>query len=88
MAIACVLPERCLDIIRLYKEGRHVEANELQMRLIGPTLAVTSRYGIPGLKVAMDLSGYYGEHTRLPLLSITREEKEEIKNIFTAAGFL
>ncbi len=88
MAIACVLPERCSDIIRLYKDGNHAESKKLQMRLIEPTMAVTSRYGVPGLKAAMDLSGYYGGRTRLPLLPIAREEKEEIKNIFTAAGFL
>jgi len=88
MAIACVLPERCFDIIRLYKEGNHKEAKELQMRLIGPTLAVTSRYGIPGLKAAMDLFGYYGGCSRLPLLPITDAEINDIKNIFTGAGFL
>jgi len=88
MAIACVLPGKCSDIIRLYKDGNHSEAKELQMRLIEPTLAVTSRYGIPGLKAAMDLSGYYGGQSRLPLLPITSAEIEDIKNIFTGAGFL
>ena len=88
MAIACVLPERCADIIRLYKDGNHTEAKESQMRLIEPTLAVTSRYGIPGLKAAMDLSGYYGGRTRLPLLPITSAEIEEIKTIFTDAGYI
>ena len=61
MAIACVLPERCLEIIRLYKDGNHTEARALQMRFIEPTIAVTSSYGIPGLKAAMDLFGYHGE---------------------------
>jgi len=88
MAIACVLPERCLEIIRLYKDGSHPEAKALQMRLIGPTIAVTSKYGIPGLKAAMDLFGYHGGGSRLPLLPITDAEIKEIKNIFTTAGFL
>ncbi|MCP4255148.1 MAG: dihydrodipicolinate synthase family protein [Candidatus Scalindua sp.] len=88
MAIACVLPEKCSDIIRLYKDGNHAEAKKLQMRLIKPTLAVTSRYGVPGLKAAMDLSGYYGGRSRLPLLPITSAKIEEIRNIFTGAGFL
>ena len=88
MAIACVLPERCLEIIRLYKDGNHTEAKALQMRLIEPTIAVTSRYGIPGLKAAMDLFGYHGGGSRLPLLPITDAEIKEIKNIFKNAGFL
>ena len=88
MAIACALPERCSDIIRLYKEGNHTETKALQFRLIEPTVAVTSRYGVPGLKAAMDLFGYYGGNSRLPLLPVTGAEIEEIKNIFTGAGFL
>ena len=88
MAIACVLPERCLEIIRLYKDGNHTEAKALQMRLIEPTIAVTSRYGIPGLKVAMDLFGYHRGGSRLPLLPITDAEIKETKNIFKNAGFL
>ena len=88
MAITCALPEKCSDIIKLYKDGSHAEAKELQMRLIEPTIAVTSRYGVPGLKAAMDLTGYYGGRSRLPLLPVTSAEIEEIKNIFTAAGFI
>jgi len=88
MAIACVLPEKCSEIIKLYKDDNHAEAKELQLRLIGPTIAVTSRYGVPGLKAAMDLTGYYGGRSRLPLLPVTSAEIGEIKNIFTDAGFL
>jgi len=88
MAIACVLPEKCSDIIRLYKDGNHAEAKELQMRLIEPTIAVTSRYGVQGLKAAMDLAGYYGGRSRLPLLPVAGEEIEEIKNVFKGAGFI
>ena len=82
MAIACVLPEICSDIIRLYKDDNHAEAKALQLRLIEPTLAVTSRHGIPGLKAAMDLFGYHGGGSRLPLLPITDAEIEDIRNIF------
>ncbi len=75
-------------MIRLYKDGNHTEAKALQMRLIEPTIAVTSRYGIPGLKAAMDLFGYHGGGSRLPLLPITDAEIKEIENIFKNAGFL
>ncbi|MFQ5685958.1 MAG: dihydrodipicolinate synthase family protein [Candidatus Scalindua sp.] len=88
MAIACVLPERCTNIIKLYKDGNNTEANALQMRLIEPTLAVTSGYGIPGLKAAMNLFGYHGGKSRLPLLPISDAEIKNIKDIFTRSGFL
>ena len=87
MAIACVLPERCSDIINMYKDGKHTEAKALQMRLIGSTIVVTSRYGIPGLKAAMDLFGYHGGSSRMPLLPISDTATKDIKNIFTKCGF-
>jgi len=88
MAIACVLPERCTDMIRLYKDGNHTEAKALQMRLIEPTIAITSRYGVPGLKAAMDLFGYHGGKSRLPLLPISDAKIKDIKDILTRSGFL
>ena len=88
MAIACVLPERCTDMIRLYRDGNHTEAKALQMQLIEPTIAITSRYGIPGLKAAMDLFGYHAGKSRLPLSPISDAEIKNIKDIFKNAGFL
>jgi 4-hydroxy-2-oxoglutarate aldolase len=38
-----------------------------------------SRYGIPGLKHAMDLNGYYGGPPRLPLTSLTPDACQEIE---------
>lgn len=87
MAIACVLPEICSETINCYHNGKHAEAKELQMRLIEPTIAVTSRYGIPGLKAAMVLFGYHGGNSRIPLLPISDEAVADIKNTFRNAGF-
>ncbi len=88
MAVACVLPERCTDMIRLYKDGNHTEAKALQMRLIEPTIAISSRYGVPGLKAAMGLFGYHGGKSRLPLLPISDAKIKDIKDILTRSGFL
>jgi 4-hydroxy-2-oxoglutarate aldolase len=43
---------------------------------------VTTRYGIPGLKHAMDLNGYYGGPPRLPLTVPCPEAREEIEEAF------
>jgi 4-hydroxy-2-oxoglutarate aldolase len=43
---------------------------------------VTTRYGIPGLKYAMDLNGYYGGPPRLPLIPPTPEARREIEEAF------
>jgi 4-hydroxy-2-oxoglutarate aldolase len=43
---------------------------------------VTTRYGIPGLKYAMDLNGYYGGPPRLPLVPVSPEAQREIQDAF------
>jgi 4-hydroxy-2-oxoglutarate aldolase len=44
---------------------------------------VTVKYGVPGLKYAMDLNGYYGGPPRMPLTAITPEANQEIEQAFT-----
>jgi len=43
---------------------------------------VTVKYGIPGLKYAMDLNGYYGGPVRLPLVPVSPAAKKEIEEAF------
>jgi 4-hydroxy-2-oxoglutarate aldolase len=50
--------------------------------------AVTSRYGVAGLKAAMDLLGYFGGDPRAPLLPVVEKEREILKNVLIGAGLL
>jgi len=45
-------------------------------------LAVTTRYGIGGLKMAMDLTGYFGGLPRLPLKKPGKDVEEELRRLF------
>ena len=57
-------------------------AMDWQKRILRAAQLVTVKYGVPGLKYAMDLNGYYGGHPRLPLVPITPEAKKEIELAF------
>jgi len=48
--------------------------------------AVTQKYGIPGLKAAMDLVGLYGGPPRVPLRPVSGEVREIIRGILQSAG--
>jgi 4-hydroxy-2-oxoglutarate aldolase len=37
--------------------------------------------GIPGLKYGMDLNGYFGGPSRLPLLPLTADLKAEVEQL-------
>ncbi|HOR43146.1 MAG TPA: dihydrodipicolinate synthase family protein [Atribacterota bacterium] len=86
LALANIVPEKCVEIQQLIQAGKLSEARALQLRMIPVNHATTTTYGISGLKYAMDLLGYKGGETRLPLLPLKQEEKEKIRNILVKAN--
>ncbi|HXE75135.1 MAG TPA: dihydrodipicolinate synthase family protein [Candidatus Xenobia bacterium] len=86
LAVACALPELCVEVYNAACAGDHARARALQERLLEPTAAVTTRFGIAGLKFAMELRGYVGGAPRPPLLPLDDAARTEIKRIFTSLG--
>ncbi len=67
LAVANVAPQECVQIQNLLIKGKMDEARALQSQLTPLAKAVTTKYGIGGLKMAMDLAGYFGGNPRPPL---------------------
>lgn len=88
VAIGCVLPQMTVELYRAFVEGDWRRAAELQRRLSPPAAAVTTQFGIAGLKAALDLMGYRGGFPRLPLLPLDEQKHAALKSIFEAAGVL
>lgn len=88
VALANIAPRECVLLYTLAKDGKHEEARELQLKLLPIARTVTTRFGIAGLKAAMDLVGSYGGTPRLPLLPIRQEERTIIKKELEAVGLL
>jgi 4-hydroxy-2-oxoglutarate aldolase len=88
LAVANVAPQQSIDIFGLYKAGEWEEAADLQRRLLPVNAAVTSRFGVPGLKAALDMLGYYGEPVRPPLLDLGDGDRETLRGILAEAGLL
>ena len=68
LAVCCVVPRACVALFEAFTRGDHAAARELQRRIVPLAQAVTSGYGVPGLKVAMELAGYVGGPPRHPLM--------------------
>ncbi len=81
LALANVVPELCVRLYELYQAGNREEARKLQYRLIPLNRALTETYGIPGIKFALDLRGYYGGPCRLPLLPPDEKARETIRKL-------
>ena len=88
VAIGCPLPGLTVDLYDAFESGDWKRAAELQRLLTPLALAVTSQFGIPGLKAAMDLAGFRGGEPRAPLLPLGQTERSTLKSIFQAAGVL
>jgi 4-hydroxy-2-oxoglutarate aldolase len=54
-------------LFEAFQRGAHDEARELQRRILPIAMAVTSGFGVPGLKAALDAAGYIGGRPRAPL---------------------
>ncbi len=67
LAAACIVPRLCVQLFDAFNGGDHATARDLQRRLIPIASAVTTGFGVPGLKAALQLAGYVGGPPRPPL---------------------
>jgi len=81
LAVANAIPEICVRIYNLFKEGKVDEARALQNRMTPLAKAVTTQHGIGGLKIAMDIAGYFGGNPRPPLKKPGKDVEEELKRL-------
>jgi 4-hydroxy-2-oxoglutarate aldolase len=88
LALANVAPLQCVKIYELVKEGNFEAAKKLQLKMLPVNQAITATYGVPGLKAAMDMLGYFGGQPRPPLLPASEKEKSEIRAILVKASLL
>ncbi len=88
LALANIAPDECVQIQKLTEAGKHKEAVELQKRMLPVNKAVTAKYGVAGLKAAMEMTGYFGGEPRSPLSSLNNNDKENLKQILINAGLI
>ena len=88
LAVSNIAPNECVEIYELFQQGRIAEAGELHLRLLPVARAVTTQFGVPGLKAAMEMLGYNGGYPRLPLLPLGENQRAELEKILREAELL
>ncbi|HJU92659.1 MAG TPA: dihydrodipicolinate synthase family protein [Pyrinomonadaceae bacterium] len=81
LAVGCVVPEVCVEIFRAFRAGEEEHASALQSKLTPLATAVTTKFGIGGLKAALDLAGFRGGHVRGPLRPADEAARAEIATL-------
>jgi 4-hydroxy-2-oxoglutarate aldolase len=85
VAVAALLPALCLELLSQVRAGRIDAALAIQHRLTPLGRAVTTGFGIPGLKASLDLAGFAGGDPRPPLAPLPAEARERIRTLLDAA---
>jgi 4-hydroxy-2-oxoglutarate aldolase len=88
LALANVAPAECVAVQRLMSEGRPEEARSIHFRMMPVGRAVTSQFGVPGLKAALDMLGFRGGDPRPPLMPLDRAARETLAAILYEAGLV
>lgn len=81
LAFGAAAPTACFEIYTAWKDGDKELAQIKQQRIVEPATRVASQMGIPALKYALDLNGYYGGPPRLPFLPLTGEQRAEVEKL-------
>jgi 4-hydroxy-2-oxoglutarate aldolase len=87
-ALGNVAPQEVIDIQHLFEARRTDDAAELQRRMVPVNTAVTARFGVPGLKAALDVLGYYGGPVRAPLMDLGESDRRIVQDILVEGGLL
>lgn len=86
LAVANVVPDLCVRIQESYLQGDMATARRMQLALLPLNAAVTGRFGIGGMKAAMELVGYRGGMPRPPILPASPAVRSEIARILAQLG--
>jgi 4-hydroxy-2-oxoglutarate aldolase len=88
LALGDISAREWCDVYALAKAGRWDEAREIAARMLPADRGIPGRYGIGGLKAALDLQGFYGGPCRAPLGTPDGDAIEDIKEVLATAGLL
>jgi 4-hydroxy-2-oxoglutarate aldolase len=88
LSLADVFPEPCCNLYELGAAGKLKEGRDLQLQILKLNQMVSGKFGVAGVKAAMDLVGFYGGPPRAPLLPLAAEEKKKLREDLIASGFM
>ncbi len=78
LALGSALPEMCVALYDLYRNGEVDKARALQNTLLKASKVIQSEHAIAGIKFAMDQRGYHGGIPRSPLVPLPEAYKQRV----------
>jgi 4-hydroxy-2-oxoglutarate aldolase len=81
LALGSALPEMCVTLYELYRNGEVDKARALQNTLLKASKVIQSEHAIAGIKFVMDQRGYHGGIPRQPLVPLSDVYKQRILDL-------
>lgn len=81
LALSDALPDACVELFALSSAGDVAHARPLHQKLLPAGKMLVNRYGVAGMKYALDRLGYYGGPVREPLRSLDRSARDEVDKV-------
>ncbi len=88
LALAALSPSEIMSMEALVDEGRLDEASVLQRRLMPLARSVGALHGVPGLKAALELTGFAAGPPRPPLRPVSPQTIDLLRAQLDALGVL
>jgi 4-hydroxy-2-oxoglutarate aldolase len=88
LALAGIAARELCEVQALARAGQWDQAREAAARMLVADRGIAGRYGIGGLKAALDLQGFYGGPCRAPLVTPGADAIEDIRELLATAGLL
>jgi len=88
VALGLISAREFCEVYALARAGRWDEARAIAARMMAADRGIAGRYGIGGLKAALDLQGFYGGPCRQPLGTPDGDAIADITEVLATAGLL
>jgi len=88
LALADMAPGETVEVYKLAKTGEWEKARGIQLRVLTVNQRIVGNYGVPGIKCALDLLGYFGGEPRSPLRPVSPEVRDSIGQLLKDALLL
>ena len=82
LPLASAVPYACITMWEAFRTREQEAGVDWQGKIAHPGILVTDLYGVPGLKYAMELNGYYGGPPRLPYCPPDSAARQQIEAAF------
>ncbi len=78
LGVSGFVPELCVGVYEAFRQRRLALARDLHQRLALLAQKISAPYGIPGVKAAVEATGYGAGFPRSPLVALTRAQKTQV----------